>query len=145
MIYLSIFCALLVYMIDYGIGRPSDEKPGYGSFLFGYSFYLAKRRIVKAGLHKALYGQLLEQLSNAKNNLERARIKKSYKEFVFTQGREMFTWEKAIGMCPVCFHFWVTFFILLIGNIFFYKVNIITFGLMFVISHALIRIFKKFV
>lgn len=141
--YLSLISAMFVFMIDYGLGTPADDHPGYGSFLFKYSFWLARTAL--GDLHKPIYGQYLSQLSDANDKLTRHQIKREYQQIVFTQGRQLFSWQKAFGMCPYCTHFWFTLFLFLMVNIFYYKENIITFSFYFLLSHLLIRLFKRWI
>ncbi|MEJ7611360.1 MAG: hypothetical protein WKF88_09315 [Ferruginibacter sp.] len=141
---LSLFCALFIFMVDYGIGHPADDKVGYGSLLFSYSFFWAVRRMRNAGLYGNYYGQYMSQLSNAANDLEKHRIRKSFQELIYTEGREMFSWEKTLGMCPYCTHFWFSVFSFGMVNIFCQKENIFIFGFYFVLSHFFIRALKKY-
>lgn len=138
---LSLISSLFIFMLDYGLGKPADDKPGYGSFLFTYSFWHAKRALGK--LMIPIEQQCRDQLRNATDALTRHRITRSYQELVFIQGRELFTWQKAVGMCPYCTHFWFTAILFIVVNIFYYKENIITFTLYFLLSHLLLRIFYK--
>ena len=139
---LSIICALFIYMLDYGLGKPGDEKPLYGSLLFTWSFYLAKRAL--GDEHKQIYSQYIQQLSNA-SAFDRKIITLQYKELVFMKARQIFTWQKVLGMCPICTHFWFTFFLFFMVNIFYFQVNIITFSLYFLLSHFFIRLLKKWI
>lgn len=139
---ISIICALFIYMVDYGLGKPGDEKPMYNSLLFGWSFYLAKK--VLGNEHKEIYSQYIQQLSNA-SAFDKKIITLQYKEIVFTKARQAFTWQKVLGMCPVCTHFWFSLFLMLSANIFCLKENIITFGLYFLLSHAILRLLKRWI
>lgn len=145
---LSLISSLFIFMLDYGLGKPADEKPGYGSFLFGYSFWHAKKALGK--LMTPIEQQYRDQLRTATSKLDRHRIKRDYQQIVFTQGRELFTWQKVVGMCPYCTHFWFTT-LLFVGsqlfvqrvNIFYFKENIITFIMYFLLSHLLLRLFYR--
>jgi hypothetical protein len=144
MLTLSLFCAFFIYMLDYGLGHPADEKVGYGSFLFGYSFWLAKRAM--GVMYPPIELQYRAQLADATSALERQQIKRSFQEIVFTQGRQLFTWQKAFGMCPFCTHFWFTVIAFLLAeNIFYFQDNIIIFSFYFTLSHVIIRFLKKWI
>lgn len=143
MIELSIIAALFIYMLDYGLGKPGDEKPVYGSLLSAWAFYLAKKAL--GSLYISLNQQYRDQLSNAKNDLEKMQIKRSFREIVFMQGRQLFTWQKIAGMCPICTHFWFSLILFFLVNIFYFHVNIIIFTLYFLLSHFLIRLLKKWI
>ena len=144
---LSLLCAFFILMLDYGLGHPADEKVGYGSFLFPFSFWLAKR--VMGPLYPDLRKQYDEQLKAATNAIQRQQIKRSFQEIVFTQGRQLFTWQKVIGMCPYCSHFWFTlavftFALVFKENIFYFKENIINLAFYFTLSHVVIRFLKRY-
>jgi hypothetical protein len=140
--YLSLICAFFIYMLDYGLGKPGDERPVYGNLLFAWSFLLAKKALGSDYNIFAL--QYADQLQNASNALERKEIKRNFQDLVFRQGRTLFTWQKIVGMCPICTHFWFTIIIFLSVNIFYFHVNIIIFTLYFLTSHVLIRLLKKY-
>ena len=140
---LSIICAFFIYMLDYGLGKPADEQPIYGNLLFSWSFFLAKKAM---GVNfPPIERQYKDQLNHSTSSFERVQIKRAYQDIVFKQGRQMFTWEKICGMCPICTHFWFTLIIFFLGNIFFFKVNIIIFTLYFLSSHVILRILKKLI
>jgi hypothetical protein len=141
---LSTISAMLIYVLDYGLGKPGDEKPNYKSLLFFWSFFLAKRRLIKMEGWPNLKQQLDEQLSMASTPMQKATVINSFKEIVFITARPFFTYEMILGMCPICTHFWVSLIFLGTVNIFCFKVNIITFGFHLLLSHLVLRIIKKF-
>lgn len=144
-LFYAIFSAITVFMIDYGLGHPADEEIGYGSFLFWYSFRFAKRRLKKGGLLVRLKQQYRDQLNKVTSPVDQQDIKRTYQELVFTNGRKLFTWEKAFGMCPYCFHFWFTVISFLFLNIFCLDWNIINFVFYLSLSHTLIRFLKRWI
>lgn len=137
MIHLSLISALFIYMLDYGLGKPGDEKPLYTSLLFAWSFYLAKKAL--GAMYPPIYQQYKDQLTG--NKLQDAQTKASFKEIVFTQGRQLFTWQKIFGMCPICTHFWFTLFLFL----FCFQGSFLNFTLYFLVSHLIIRLLKKWI
>lgn len=139
---LAVFCALLVFMLDYAFGGPGNEKWNDSELLSAWAFFLAKRRLQKDGAWQGKQSQLLESLATAKTEYDKKLIRKSFRQAVFSQAREVFYWEKAVGMCPICFHVWVTIIVFLV-TYFYFPVNIYTFGFSFLLSHLLIRILKK--
>lgn len=140
----SIFAALVVYMVDYGLGQPGNDKWKHSDLLSFYSFFIAKKTLQMHSAWDDLHAQYVEQIKNAQTPVEVIRIKQSFKDIVFSQARELFTWQKALGMCPICFHFWICSVTFTIVNIFCQKENIIIFTLYFLFSHLLIRILKKY-
>lgn len=141
----AVFSALLVYILDYAFGQPGNEKWNDSELFSGYCFFLAKRRLKKDKVWKEKSKQLSENLMKTTIPYDRKLIHKSFRHMVFNQAKETFYWEKAIGMCPICFHFWVTLIIFLTVNIFYFRVNINIFTLYFLISHLIIRFLKKFI
>lgn len=140
MIYLSLFTALFIFMLDYGLGHPADETVGYGSFLFPYSFWLSKKAL--GVMYPAIEVQYREQLRSATDTLARQQIKRSFQELVFLQGRQLFTWQKVVGMCPYCTHFWFTVIIFIFFASF---ANILTLAFYFTLSHAILRFLKRWI
>ena len=144
-LFLALFSALLVYLLDYSFGQPGNEKWNSQELLSGWSFLLAKRRLKRDGAWQGKHQQLLNQLKEAKTPYDEKMIYKSFRQAVFAQARETFYWEKAAGMCPICFHFWITLITFIAVNIFYFEVNIFTFILYCLVSHLFIRILKKFI
>lgn len=142
-IYLALLPALLVYMLDFGMGEPGNDSPNVHGLLSFWPQYLAKQALKKAGAWDMLYKQYLDQVNFATDGLQLARINTEFKKMVFQQGRELFTWQYAAGMCPICFHFWINIFFIISVNIFYFEVNIITFIPQLLIGHFFIRLFKK--
>ncbi|MEO7049877.1 MAG: hypothetical protein ABI091_31525, partial [Ferruginibacter sp.] len=136
---ISLIAALFIFMLDYGLGKPGDERPNYYSLLFKWSFYLAKRRLKKEGAWDNLWSQYVNQVYASKTQLQKFNVMISFREIVFTTARPLFTWENVLGMCPICTHFWFSFFLFTLVNIICQKENIIIFGLYFLFSHLLIR------
>lgn len=137
---LSLFCAFFIYMVDYGLGHPSDDKQGYGSFLFGISFFFAKHAL--GVTYPPIELQYKDQLKTATSAIERQQIKRSFQEIVFTQGSQLFSWQKVLGMCPYCTHFWFT---LIIFILFVPIENILTFSFYFTLSHVTLRFLKRWI
>lgn len=140
----ALFAALLVYMIDYGIGKPGDEKVNYKALLFIYTFFISKITLKKFGLWNDLELQYREQMDSANSLSHRHQIQDQFKEMVFQTARPFFTWQSVVGMCPICFHFWLNIIFLITVNYFVQKVNIITFGLHLGLGHLFIRALKKY-
>lgn len=140
---LAILSAMFVYMLDYGLGRPGDQQPNYSALLFGWSFFIAKKTLQNLSAWDNLQDQYIEQMKGAVSPKHELEIKKSFREIVFNTARPLFSWQNIAGMCPICTHFWITFFLFLLVNIFYQKENIFIFGLYFCFSHLLIRIFKR--
>ena len=120
------FVALLVYVIDYGLGRPSSNIWNEKALLAVWPLLLAKRRLNGS--------ELLQQKANGKKQqLAKNRM-------IFSEAKDDFTWEHPLGICPICAHFWgfiIAWFVLSGGS---FIIFIINFGL----SHTLIRLLNKY-
>lgn len=144
LLFFSIFAALLVYIIDYGFGNPGGDNWNDSELLSQYSFLMAKFKLKRIGAWEKLEKQLDDQQRAAQSQKELLEIDKSFRKIVFSTAQPLFTWEKAAGMCPICFHFWASFFIFVLVNIFVLKESIIIFTLYMLISHFFIRLLKKY-
>lgn len=140
---LSLICAFFIYMLDYGLGKPADENPIYGNLLFAWSFFLARKALGKD--YRGIKVQYIQQMKHATTAFERKQIQRAFQDLIFKQGRQLFTWQKIFGMCPICTHFWFTLIIFSMENIFVFKVNIIIFTLYFLVSHVILRTLKKLI
>lgn len=143
-LFTPVLSALLVYLLDYGFGKPGDAQPNYRALLSAWPLYLAEKALRKANLWSCLHAQYVNQLDNATGAIDKANIRLSFRDIVFKQGQQLFTWQYAVGICPICTHFWVGLIFLLSENIFCQKENIFTFGLQLMIGHFFIRVLKKY-
>jgi hypothetical protein len=142
---LSLICALLAFMLDYGLGQPGRENFNIKSLLFSWTYFLAKRRLNKLGLFNNYSAQLILNMDRLADNTpsEKSIIREEFKRIVVTEAKRHFVYEYAIGMCPICTHFWIALASFLIVNIFYLSVNIITFTLHLLLSHLFIRLLNK--
>ena len=139
----TMIMVLLVYMLDYGFGRPGDDTFNHHALLFGWTYILAKRRLKILGEWDDLARQQNAQMQHVTSIREEIEVNAEFRRAVVDRARHFYRWEMALGMCPICTTFWWTFFCFLMVNIFYCKVNIITFTLYFLLSHLLIRLIKK--
>lgn len=143
MILVGIMCGLLTMFLNYCIGKPSSPKfSPYEIFSF-YTIWLVKHRLKKIGLYYEYVKQFGYPSKSAFLNTPlHARITRKHEaEIVMYNAAEpFFTWERAAGMCPVCFGVWVS---VICG--FFFIENIIDLLIIVITSHATIRIFNKIV
>lgn len=106
-LFIAAISASFSYMLDFALGYPGKEdasEVNTKSFLFGWSFFLAKRRLSIGQLFeiKDKYNQLDD---STKYEIE--MLNRQYKTHVFGIARELFTWEFAFGMCIYCTGFWI--------------------------------------
>jgi hypothetical protein len=134
--------ACLTLFLNYIIGKPSNEFSPYEIFSF-YTIWLAKRRLNSLGLLKS-YQQDFSQNLMGKQPYEIIEMKNDFKRLLYHSADPYFTWERAVGMCPVCTGFWIS---LITGSIFYH--NFLLYQDFFeltkivVFSHVLIRILNK--
>lgn len=128
---LTLSVAILFYFLDYCLGRPASEKPNVKAILFFIPLFFAKRRLRGENLN------FTEPEVLSKYDKKNIEVQK--REMIFLRGRELFTWENALGMCPVCSHFWLGSII-----IFFAFDNYLLILTQFLISHLFLRIILKY-
>jgi|GEM_PF-4726824 len=105
---IAFISASFSYMMDFALGYPGKEdasEVNTKAFLFGWSFFLAKRRLSKGQLFEIRDSYLPLKGST---KYESEMFNRSYKIHVFGTARELFTWEYAFGMCMFCCNFWVS-------------------------------------
>lgn len=150
---LTLLPAGLVFFLDYCFGRPGDESPNRSAILFGYTYFLAKWRLKRIGEWSGINNQVKQAISSAQTRSERMDITQNMKTICVQKARKYFTWEMAVGMCPVCFHVWVSLvvysmcwdkFFYLLENYFclFEKCSI--FVLPLILGHIVLRILKRY-
>lgn len=119
------------------MGKPGSEFSPYEIFSF-YTLWLAKRRLKQVGLYDQYSEQFHENLKRLETRHAAIQLKNDFKKIYYDAAEPFFTWERMIGMCPVCFGFWVSLiFGIAVTKDFVQTVCIV------VISHILIRIFSK--
>lgn len=141
--------ACLTLFLNYCIGKPGKEFSPYEIFS-SYTVWLSKRRLKKIGLFEQYSEQYHENLNRIKTRHEAIILKNDFKKIYYDAAEPYFTWERMIGMCPVCFGFWIS---LLTGILFFIiipiKFNLIIIFVHLVIiiitAHVFIRILSKII
>jgi len=124
--------------LNYCIGKPSSEQfSPYEIFSF-YTVWLSIRRLQKVGTYDQYIRQYNENLNRADAKHEVINLKNDFKKMLYDSAEPFFTWERAVGMCPVCTGFWISVLIGLIFSFNFSEIIGIT-----VISHIAIRILNK--
>lgn len=124
--------------INYIIGKPSSEFSPYEIFS-SYTVWLSKRRLKKVGLLPGYNLQFAESINSARTISERTQIRIDFKRILYQAAEPFFTWERAVGMCPVCTGFWIA-----IGTGLAFTQNFLDLFIIIVISHITIRLLNKF-
>lgn len=92
MLFIACLSACFSYLLDYCFGHPGksdcDEVNEHAIFFF-WSFYLAAKR---------------KKVANA-------FLPARYSKDIFCEGRDLFSWEMAFGMCIYCTGIWIALFL----------------------------------
>lgn len=134
----GIIAAAITLFHNYTIGKPASEFSPYEIFSF-YTVWLSKRRLKKVGLLDNYLKQMSESCEDKRQpKYLEIETKNDFKKILYNAADPFFTWERGVGMCPVCTGFWISLIIgLLVTR------DIIGIIEIIVISHISIRIFNK--
>lgn len=129
------------HFLDYCFGEPMGDEPKTKEIFSFYSLALAKRRLKQKNLLDDVYSTFESMLMNDDRAIRRDGLDQLKKTIIF-EGRKYFTFEKALGMCPICTNFWVSAFC---STIFYFTIPtnyidpIFFFLLVPVFSHSILR------
>lgn len=136
-LFLSLISASLTIFINYCIGKPSGEFSPYEIFS-GYTVWLSIWRLKRVGLYDGYIKQYNENANRQTKHHEIIQLNRDFEKILYNAAEPFFTWERAVGICPVCTGFWVSLGI----GIGFYE-NLLYLVSVIVISHIFIRIINK--
>jgi hypothetical protein len=137
LIEISILAACVTLFLNYCIGKPASDFSPYEIFS-SYTVWLSIRRLKNIGLYDQYSEQYHDNLQRVKTKYEVISLKNDFKKMLYNAADPYFTWERAVGMCPVCTGFWISLIIAILatGNIL-HIIEIVVF------SHIIIRIANK--
>ena len=137
LIEISLLAACVTLFLNYCIGKPASEFSPYEIFS-SYTVWLSIRRLKEVGLYDQYSEQYHDNLQRVKTKYEVISLKNDFKKMLYNAADPYFTWERAVGMCPVCTGFWISLIIAILatGNIL-HIIEIVVF------SHIIIRIANK--
>ena len=137
LIEISILVACVTLFLNYCIGKPASDFSPYEIFS-SYTVWLSIRRLKNVGLYDQYSEQYHDNLQRVKTKYEVISLKNDFKKMLYNAADPYFTWERAVGMCPVCTGFWISLIIAILatGNIL-HIIEIVVF------SHIIIRIANK--
>jgi len=137
LIEISFLAACITLFLNYCIGKPASEFSPYEIFS-SYTVWLSIRRLKEVGLYDQYSEQYHDNLQRVKTKYEVISLKNDFKKMLYNAADPYFTWERAIGMCPVCSGFWISLIVAILatGNIL-HILEIVVF------SHIIIRIANK--
>ena len=103
----SLLATCLTIFINYCIGKPSSDFSPYEIFA-NYTIWLSIRRLKEVGLYDQYSEQYHDNLVRLKTKHEVITLKNDFKKMLYNAADPFFTWERAVGMCPVCTGFWIS-------------------------------------
>jgi len=130
--------AFITIFLNYCIGKPSTDFSPYEIFSF-YTVWLSIRRLKEVGLYDQYSEQYHDNVQRMKTKHEIISLKNDFKKMLYNAAEPYFTWERAVGMCPICTGFWISLIVsILVAASVLGMIEIIVF------SHIIIRIANKF-
>lgn len=142
----GVIAAGVTHFHNYTIGKPASDKFSPYEIFSRYTVWLSIRRLKVVGLYDGYIEQYKENLERQTKKHEVINLKNDFKKILYDAADPFFTWERAVGMCPVCTGFWIS---LIIGLVIFVVPgltivqNISGLIEIIVFSHISIRIFNK--
>ena len=124
-------------LINYAIGKPASEFSPYEIFS-SYTVWLSICRLKEVGLYDQYSEQYHDNLQRVKTKYEVISLKNDFKKMLYNAADPYFTWERAVGMCPVCTGCWISLIIAILAT-----GNILHIFEIVVFSHIIIRIANK--
>jgi len=137
LIEISILAACITLFLNYCIGKPASDFSPYEIFS-SYTVWLSIHRLKEVGLYDQYSEQYHDNLQRVKTKYEVISLKNDFKKMLYNAADPYFTWERAVGMCPVCTGFWISLIIAILAT-----GNILHIFEIVVFSHIIIRIANK--
>ena len=137
LIEISILAACITLFLNYCIGKPAGDFSPYEIFS-SYTVWLSICRLKEVGLYDQYSEQYHDNLQRVKTKYEVISLKNDFKKMLYNAADPYFTWERAVGMCPVCTGFWISLIIAILAT-----GNILHIFEIVVFSHIIIRIANK--
>ena len=137
LIEISILAACVTLFLNYCIGKPASDFSPYEIFS-SYTVWLSIRRLKEVGLYDQYSEQYHDNLQRVKTKYEVISLKNDFKKMLYNAADPYFTWERAVGMCPVCTGFWISLIVSILAFL-----NILQIVETIVFSHIIIRIANK--
>lgn len=120
------------------MGMPGSKEFSANEIFSGYTVWLSKLRLKEVGLYNEYSEQYHDSLKRHETKAGLIKFKNEFRGILYDAAEPFFTWEKAVGMCPVCFGFWIS----LITGICFTQ-NVVNCLTIVVVSHVTIRLLNK--
>ena len=139
LIEMVLLASAVTIFLNYCIGKPASDFSPYEIFS-SYTVWLSIRRLKEVGLYDQYSEQYHDNLQRVKTKYEVISLKNDFKKMLYNAADPYFTWERAVGMCPVCTGFWVSLAVGIIS----YQ-NLLYLVSVIVISHVIIRLLSKII
>lgn len=145
-ILIGIYAGILTLFINYCFGKPSGNFSPYEIFS-GYTLFLAKKRLIKVGLWDQYLNQFIEGVSQLKTKHEIITFKNDFKKMVYEAADPFFTWERAVGMCPICTGFWISLIVGIFNLSIYSEISLLLVNIIVIVlsSFLTIRILNKLI
>lgn len=129
----------LTLFTNYIIGKPGSEFSPYEIFS-SYTVWLSIKRLQNVGLYDQYISQYNDNLQRTTTKSDIIQLNNDFKKMLYDVADPFFTWERAVGMCPICTGFWISLFTAL-----FFTQNFVELIGIIVLSHVVIRILSKII
>lgn len=124
----GVLTAFLSIFLNYCLGKPGSEKWSPYEIFSGYTVWLAKMRLKRARVWNIYEEQI------------KGHARSDQRTLLYEAAIDLFTWERAVGMCVICAGFWIS---LICGIL--YTFNLVSVVEIILISHITIRILAKLI
>jgi cobalamin biosynthesis Co2+ chelatase CbiK len=132
-----LLASAVTIFLNYCIGKPASDFSPYEIFS-SYTVWLSIRRLKEVGLYDQYSEQYHDNLQRVKTKYEVVSLKNDFKKMLYNAADPYFTWERAVGVCPVCSGFWISLIVSILAFL-----NILQIVETIVFSHIIIRIANK--
>jgi hypothetical protein len=104
---LALIPASFSFLLDYCLGFPNGDALNTRAIFFKYTLGLALRRVKKIGKFEEVKDSF-SLMTGSDDPQSRQQGKEQLALTIVLMGREFFTWERMVGMCPVCTNFYIS-------------------------------------
>lgn len=111
---------LLAHWLHYCMGSPMAkdvEDVDVGAIFFSLPAWLADRRLVHQLTLTDILEAQREELNVTSDPVRLADLLRDHARDRYEAGRKFFAWEKSF-LCPICLHWWLTFYVVIASLIF---------------------------
>jgi hypothetical protein len=143
-ILLSLVPCCLGYFLDYCLGQPGSDQPKVSEIFSGYTLWLS-RKALQPGRMQEIYSDH-QPLLSSEDAMTRVQGDQQVKQVIIEDAKKLFTWQKAVGMCPFCTNVWISwlFVVVLFIVIPFHALTVVIppiclFLLIPIFSHTILR------